>query len=51
LPDCVEKVIVDIVVAMSKIRHPLCANEIVEFANSIVSKTEYQEMIFERKKQ
>jgi hypothetical protein len=50
LPDCVEKVIVDIVVTMSKIRNPLCVYEFVEFANSIVSKTEYQEMIIERKK-
>jgi hypothetical protein len=43
-------VIVDIVVEMSKIHHPLCVYKIVEFANSIVSITEYQEMIIERKK-
>jgi hypothetical protein len=29
LPDCVQKVIVDIVVAMAKIHHPLCVQETV----------------------
>jgi hypothetical protein len=28
LPNCVEKVIVDIVVALAKIRHPFCVQEI-----------------------
>jgi hypothetical protein len=50
LPPSVESVIVDTVVAMSKIRHPLSVFEIVEFANSIIEKTEYQEQVIEWKK-
>jgi hypothetical protein len=45
LPVEVEKVVVDIVVMMAKIRHPLSVCEIVELANSVIEKTEYQETI------
>jgi hypothetical protein len=49
LPDVIEKVIADVVVVMSKIRHPLCVHEIVAFANSLIEKSEYQEKVFEWK--
>jgi hypothetical protein len=45
LPEEIEKVVVDIVVTMSKIRHPLSVFEIVELANSVIEKTEYQQTI------
>jgi hypothetical protein len=38
-----EKVIVDIVVAMAKIHHPLCVQKIVELANSIIESTDYED--------
>jgi hypothetical protein len=45
LPSSIENVIVDAVVAMSKIRHPLSVFEIVEFANSIIEKSKYEEQV------
>jgi hypothetical protein len=45
LPPSIEHVIVDVVVSMAKIRHPLSVFEIVEFANSTIEKTEYEEQV------
>jgi hypothetical protein len=45
LPELVEKVIVDIVLTMAKIRHPLCVQEIIELANSVVEKTVYEDQV------
>lgn len=36
LPEIVEKVIVDVVLMMGKIRNPLCVSQIIELANSII---------------
>jgi hypothetical protein len=49
LPESIEKVIVDVVVTMSKIRHPLCVFEIIALANSIIAKSEYQEKVIQWK--
>jgi hypothetical protein len=45
LPESIEKVIIDTVIAMAKIRHPLCVYKTIEFANSIIEKTKHQEAI------
>ena len=49
LPDIIEKVIVDVVLMMAKIRNPLCVSQIIELANSMIMKSEFKEKIKEWK--
>jgi hypothetical protein len=50
LPLSVERIIVDTIIAMAKIRHPLSVFEIVEFSNSLIERSEYQEQVIAWKK-
>jgi hypothetical protein len=49
LPKTIEKVIVDIVTTMARIRHPLCVTQVIALANSIISDSKYKEELIEWK--
>ena len=50
LPENVEKIIADTVVAMAKIRNPLCVAEILALANTMIAKDKLREKVINWKK-